>query len=275
MQKKNLWEPIRKTEKYYQRKLLWLFNKVISESIGLDFNNILQNVIELTNSKTFLDFSANFAKTMLTTTNDNVYKTWRHAVLGNTKSQLIYNRLQADINNDVAFELQKLMDENIMYIKSQPVFIAEKIVQIANQYVQEGRRSEEIRNILLRQYPHMTKSKATLIARTEASKASNNLVQVRAQRLNMNWYKWITAKDQRVRTSHAHMNGVIANFNDPPSPEKLIGKKSQGEYNPGNFPNCRCFASIIVDIDLIKFPAKVYYNGQIVRMTRKQFKRII
>lgn len=270
------WEPKRKNERYYQRQLQWLFNQAISAAIGKNFDtDFIENVISIVNSDIFSNFTNKFVDRMLNSTNRDVYKTWRDAVLGNTKGRLLYAARQKEIEESVYQYLKQLNDENVFYIKSQPIDIAQRIVELANQYTQEGKRPEEIRSILQKLYPNMTKVKSTLIARTEASKAANNLVQVRAQNMGLNWYIWKTAKDQRVRDSHKHMDNIIVNFNNPPSPEKLIGKKSQGEYNAGNFPNCRCYSSIIVNLDLIKFPHKVYYNGSIVNMTRSQFERIM
>ena len=267
--------PSRRSERWYQRQLLWLFNQAISQAIGTDLQTMMQNILDITNSDTFLDFSKRFASTMLTSTNQNVYKNWREAVFKSTKSRKLYDNMQAEIHSEVENELQQLMDENVMYIKSQPEYVASRLVALANEMVQRGERPEAIKKRMLEMYPHMTASRATLIARTEASKASTGLVQVRAQKLGMNWYMWKTSKDQRVRNSHKHMENVICNYNNPPSPEALIGKKSQGNYNAGEFPNCRCYASVIVDLDLVSWPAKVYYNGAIIRMTRRQFEGVM
>jgi hypothetical protein len=71
------------------------------------------------------------------------------------------------------------------------------------------------------------------------------------------------------------MQGVIVNWRDPPSPEKLVNEKSVGHYHAGCVFNCRCYAAPVISINDITFPAKVYLGGVIKRMTRKQFEQIM
>lgn len=270
------WEPNRRSEQYYQRRLRWLFDKAISAALGKDYDAIVQNVLGITSSKTFLNFAKKFALSMLFTTNNNTFKTWKEAVLKSTRTQQLYRTRQFEIEGALHDQLEMLMKENVSYIKSQPFDIAQRIVDLTTKYTQEGKRPEEIRAALMKQYPSMTKAKATLIARTEASKAANNLIQVRAQKLGCTAYIWHTSKDQRVRQSHGHMDDVIVFYNNPPSPEALIGVKSTlGAYHAGLAPNCRCYQQPVIDLDVVSFPHKVFWNGSIVSMTRKQFERVM
>jgi uncharacterized protein with gpF-like domain len=71
------------------------------------------------------------------------------------------------------------------------------------------------------------------------------------------------------------MDGVLVHWDDPPSPELLIGEKSVGKYNAGDIWNCRCFAQPVIFLDYITFPAKVYCGGRIVTMTRSQFEAVM
>ena len=91
---------------------------------------------------------------------------------------------------------------------------------------------------------------------------------------------WHSTHDSRVRRSHAHMDGVICAWSNPPSPEALIGEKSVGTYNPGGIWNCRCFAEPI-NPDIIREqlgpgPFKVFRGGtDFQRMTIAQVERMI
>ena len=71
------------------------------------------------------------------------------------------------------------------------------------------------------------------------------------------------------------MNGVLVRFDDPPSPEALIGESSVGKYNAGGIWNCRCYAEPLIDIDDVKWPCRVYSNGNIKSMHKKEFEVII
>ena len=71
------------------------------------------------------------------------------------------------------------------------------------------------------------------------------------------------------------MEGVLVCWNDPPSPEKLINEKFVGYYHAGEIYNCRCYPQPIVKLNFVKWPAKVYYQGKIQRMSRKQFEEIL
>jgi len=211
---------------------------------------------------------------MITMTRKDTGKSWRQAAQKSSHGRKIFELLKNETDNDKTF--QSLLDRNVHYIKSAPIDMAERMVKHVSSAQIAGRRPEEIADELKKLFPHMTKAKAQLIARTESAKASSELVQSRAERLGFNWYIWSSVQDQRVRSSHKHMQGVLVNYNDPPDPEKLAGeKKSYGHYNAGEIFNCRCFASVVFDINEISWPHKVYYNNKIVMMTKAEFKRIM
>ena len=137
-----------------------------------------------------------------------------------------------------------------------------------------GMRPEDLKIDILDRFSDLTEARARLIARTETAKAATTLTRVRAQRIGAEWYVWRTSDDARVRSSHEHMEGVLVSWNDPPSPEKLIGMKDYGAYHAGEFPNCRCYAQPLLDYDEVKWPHKVYLNGRITSMTLANFKKI-
>ena len=71
------------------------------------------------------------------------------------------------------------------------------------------------------------------------------------------------------------MDGVVVSWNDPPSPEKLVGEKAYGEYHAGETFNCRCYPEPILDVDDVNFPAKVYRRGRIQTMKKDEFTRLV
>jgi hypothetical protein len=73
------------------------------------------------------------------------------------------------------------------------------------------------------------------------------------------------------------MEGVLINWNNPPSPEMLSPDGEQahyGYYHAGDTVNCRCYAEVVVNLEYVDFPAKVYRNNSIARMTRGEFQKI-
>lgn len=104
---------------------------------------------------------------------------------------------------------------------------------------------------------------------------SDELTRIRCEKMGIKAYVWRSCQDQRVRPSHANMDGVIVFWSDPPSPEALIGELSIGRYHSGECDGCRCYAEPIINLDLfIKWPCRIYFNGKIDLMTKEQFQAL-
>ncbi|WP_414859012.1 phage minor head protein [Paenibacillus elgii] len=140
----------------------------------------------------------------------------------------------------------------------------------------KGTRASDIAQQIKVLFPEKSEASADLIARTETSKASSALTRARSESMGIYWYVWRTSDDSRVRDAHALMEGVLVKWTNPPSPERLDGeKRTYGHYHCGGIFNCRCYAEPVIDLDLIAWPAKVYYGGRIQKMSRKQFESIM
>lgn len=269
-----VWKPQRRIELDYQKLLYDLFAKSTTAIITSRRRDAIMSMAnKIVNSYWFKDFARSAAYRMITMSRNDTAKSWREAARQSSKGRQIFEALKRETDQDRVF--QQLLSRNMYYIKSAPLEMAERISKHVAEAQIAGRRPEQIAEELQEMYPEMTKAKAKLIARTESAKASAELVQARAQRLGYNWYVWKTSEDQRVRGSHKHMDKVICSYDDPPNPEKLRGERSYGNYNPGEIFNCRCYASVLFDVDDISFPHKVCYNGRISYMTKKQFKEIM
>lgn len=198
--------------------------------------------------------------------------TWRQAATSK-QSRIINAMLRSEISSNARF--LALVRKNARWITQMPQDIAKDITgQAATKYM-NGMRGEELTKHIQAVAPGVSISKAQLVARTETAKTQAAVTQVRSEELGIKWYVWRSSEDQRVRSSHAHMDGVLCSYSAPPAPETLIGEKSQGYYGPGEIFNCRCYAEPLIDEDYIQFPRRVYYNGQIQRMTKKQFLSIM
>lgn len=189
---------------------------------------------------------------------------------------MIYAALQQELQGPVGAILRAQIERNADMIKSLPLKVARQVNEHILRESLKGTRADDIAEQIKQYFPEASKAKANLIARTEVSKTSTAITQARSETMGINWYVWRTALDgQRVRPSHQKMEGVLVKWTDPPSPEALIGlRASLGHYHSGDCPNCRCYPEPVIDLDLVKWPARVYSGGFIQRMTRKQFERI-
>jgi SPP1 gp7 family putative phage head morphogenesis protein len=78
-----------------------------------------------------------------------------------------------------------------------------------------------------------TESRASLIARTETTTLNSRLTEARHRAAGITEFTWSTSKDERVRPSHAAMEGRRFEYASPPvvDGEPLV---------PGQTYNCRC-----------------------------------
>jgi len=201
----------------------------------------------------------------------------------NKDNQKLWNKLSAKMSQELKKELskapaktwmQKYMDDNVGLIKSIPIDAAKRVHKLIkeNQYV--GLRSTDLIDEIMR-IGSISENKAKMIARTETSRYSTALTQMRSESIGADWYVWKAVGDFRTRKGHKRMDGVIVSWNDPPSPEKLVGEKAYGEYHAGETFNCRCYPEVILDVDDVNFPAKVYRSGRIQTMKKDEFTRLV
>lgn len=166
--------------------------------------------------------------------------------------------------------MKRYLEENLTLLQSLPSQAAVRIQKIALEAVKTGGRSKSLIGEIQR-IAEVTENKAKLIARTEVSRMTTGLIQARAEALEIDWYVWRTSEDARVRSSHDLMENVLVNWSDAPSPELLKGKKSNGNYHAGCTFNCRCFPTPLIRYEDVNWPAKVYRNGRIERMSKARF----
>jgi SPP1 gp7 family putative phage head morphogenesis protein len=86
-------------------------------------------------------------------------------------------------------------------------------------------------------------SRAALIARDQTLKLNSHIASDRMQAVGVKTYVWVASRDERVRDSHAALDGQTFAFSDPPVTDERTGARN----NPGQDFQCRCTASPIVD----------------------------
>ncbi|WP_027633374.1 phage minor head protein [Clostridium hydrogeniformans] len=273
---KDLWKPKRRIEEMYKRTLKQIASQIqVKLKDAKTIEEILVELKKAINSPEFSRYADRAAMKMVTSLFADAGHTWRQAARKNSKGKGIYEALKRELNGPIGGSINEQIRRNAHLIKSMPLSISKDITEHVSKEAFKGRRAEYIAEDLQKEIPTMFESKAKLIARTEVSKTSTALTKARCENMGIDWYIWRTSEDQRVRKSHYHMEGVIVNWNNPPSPEALNNEKNVGYYHAGNIYNCRCYPEAVIILDLIKWPSKVYYNGSIVRMTRKQFEEIM
>jgi SPP1 gp7 family putative phage head morphogenesis protein len=202
---------------------------------------------------------------------------WRAAAYKSSNARKIYEALQEEIEHyGLRPILNQIARENANLITSLPLYVSRRLTTKAAELQREGKRPAELERELRKIAPHLANSRIEMIARTSISGAETDMTRARAERIGVEWGVWETSNDQRVRPSHKIMDGVLVRWNDPPSPEALIGQKSTlGRYLAGKCPNCRCAMLPLISLDEVKWPHKIYIWDSIRVMTRAQFTKAV
>lgn len=276
--KYSIWNQTRRIENEYVKSLYTLCDmfRKIAESVGEDQELYRQRMNNFQNSYQYEKFIMSAVKRMVTPLSSINEQTWRKAARKSTRSKFLYGLLIDDIKQNHEAMINDQIITNASLIRTLPNDVAEKVVKNIAEEAIKGKRARSIEKIIRQDTDKHSRASARLIARTEVAKTQSAITKSRAQNLDMNWYVWRTALDgNRVRKSHRLMEGVIVNWNDPPSPEELAGEQSVGHYHAGNIWNCRCYSEVLLDVDDVKWPHKVYRNGQITKMNKTEFMNIM
>ena len=256
-------------------KLTDLFH-YIAFSAGDDKEKYINDMRNFQNSEPFNSFVYSAVRRMVTPIAVQNMRTWRMAAKKATKNPYLYRLLMREINQGLKSDIEIQIEENANLIKTLPTDVAKKVTKDISDMALKGMRASEIAKVIREQTDKHSRASAKLIARTEVSKTTTALTKARCDNLDLHWYVWRTMEDgDRVRKSHRIMEGVLVNWNEPPSPEALAGEKSVGNYHAGNIWNCRCYPEPLIEIDDISWPHKVYTNGKIQIMGKMQFKQMM
>jgi SPP1 gp7 family putative phage head morphogenesis protein len=271
-----LWKPKQRIEKAYQRAITSLLNSVWNNVKGLtDLLEIEQAIRNIVSSKVFKSYAESAAMKMVTGLFTDSGRTWRQASKSNMQGKMIHEMLKKQLAGRVGVGVQEQIDRNARLISTLPLDVANHVTNHIKERSLAGKRSSTIAEEIQQMFPDSSKARAALIARTEVSKTSTALTRARSEDIGIKWYVWKTSEDARVRSSHRHMDDVLIPWNSAPSPERLDGLRSIGNYHAGEIWNCRCYAEPLIDVDYLLWPHKVYYGGQIVVMTQRQFECIM
>ena len=271
-----------KTTRLLQDSFLDTLNKLtdlfhyIAFSAGDDKEKYMNDMRNFQNSEPFNSFVYSAVRRMVTPIAVQNMRTWRMAARKATRNPSLYRMLMREINQGLKSDIEIQIEENANLIKTLPTDVAKKVTKDISDMALKGMRASEIAKVIREQTDKHSRASAKLIARTEVSKTTTALTKARCDNLDLHWYVWRTMEDgDRVRKSHRIMEGVLVNWNEPPSPEALAGEKSVGNYHAGNIWNCRCYPEPLIEIDDISWPHKVYTNGKIQTMGKMQFEQMM
>lgn len=272
----NPWEPKRRIELQLQRSLGKVGERMLADIEGItDPYEITSVISSWLKNMAFHHYADKAAESLVSTLLKSSATTWRMAARENSNGRVIYDALRKELQGPVGGSVALQINRNAEIIKSMPLDIARQVTNYISDETIKGRRAGDIADDILAKFSGMTRNKAALIARTEVSKTSTALTQARCENIGLDWYRWRTSEDGRVRDSHRLMDEVLVKWTDPPSPERLEGLRNPpAPYHAGNIYNCRCYPEPVVNLDYVKWPVKVYRGGAITMMTRSQFEKI-
>ena len=144
-------------------------------------------------------------------------------------------------HGDIGQTMKDAVDANVELITSIPEQYFDRLAETISESWTEGDRHEDLA-VDVAHIGDVTESRAELIARDQTSKMNAAFNKVRQTSVGIEKYTWQTAEDERVRESHAELDGQTFPWDEPPTVD--------GEaVNPGEAINCRCVAAPVLDLD--------------------------
>lgn len=215
---------------------------------------IINSLLRLEESKKFKTFaskvSKELAKKALSSQNSlwkkyfKIAKKRKYIVLPDTYKEFQLAVYKKAVQHN--FKMIKTIPQQVLKVYEYQ-YIDTLIKQVAEGNLPRGSFEKQLKND--------GHKNAKVIARTETAKLQTTITENRSLELGSKAYFWIASNDARTRESHKNMNNVVVFWR--PDNEKPKLDNMQG--NAGEFPNCRCDASPILDErDLIRNNYSVY-----------------
>ncbi len=268
----------RSIEARYTRAINALLKKIEKDVLSQPtVEAALRALDRITRSSFFTKAAEALARRAVTMIAVGEKKTWREAASASARGRQIYNALMKELGKGQMDQvIADAVEKNSLLIKTVPLDLAKRFSELAKENYLQGKRPDEVMEIIQKEAPHLREFEARRIARTESAKASTELVKARAESMGLDFYVWYSCGDERVRDSHRRMHKIVCRWSDPPNPEELFpgpDGRSYGAYHPGGIFNCRCIALPVVDpvLDIV-YPAPFHFHGRIV--TVKSFKAL-
>lgn len=149
-------------------------------------------------------------------------------------------------------QLELFANQNAQLIESLTETQIDRVSGMVQRGLQEGSTYETIAEDIQTSFG-ICRRHAKLIARDQTTKLNGSLTKLRQQELGITEYVWRTGNDERVRPSHAVLEGKICRWDDPtvyrnPGSDKWLKKSSIGgdQVQTSQAVNCRCYPEPII-----------------------------
>ena len=139
--------------------------------------------------------------------------------------------------------LESFRRENVELIGSIAETQLDQVQDVVRTATRTGRRVEQLAKDVEGRFG-VSESRARLIARDQVAKANAQMTQVRQTAAGITRYIWNTSGDERVRETHAELNGQTFEWTDPP-----VTNANGDRNHPGEDYQCRCVALPVLDLD--------------------------
>lgn len=135
--------------------------------------------------------------------------------------------------------LEVALNENTGLIKNAMLDGASSLQDFVGEQIRTnpwdlGKQQKEIQGYLEGAGHEKAKQRARLITRDQNNKIIGKLNETRHRSIGGEEYRWRTSHDERVRDSHAHLDGQIFRWDSPPP-----------EGHPGQAIQCRCVSAFV------------------------------
>lgn len=160
-------------------------------------------------------------------------------------------------------EARAFIQNNVTLIKKLSDDTAREIEGIVMNGFRSGKRIETMKKEILGTPLEPGKfskveHRARLIARDQTSKLWGDLTRLRQQDVGVEMYIWRTAKDERVRPTHAALEGKYCRWDDATVYADTLQEAMAGNWkkrkssmillHPGEDFQCRCYAEAVFEI---------------------------
>ncbi len=268
----------RRIEAEYARRLGRIFNFINRSIVGLSVADAAQKIVAILSTPEFDKLVSTAVVNMVTMVKAQNERSWRAAASRGSYGREIYRHLKSEVSRaKMDTVIRDIVNENALLIKTVPRDTAKRITNRVYEMTLKGYRVPKTMAYVRAEAPWLTSAQARLIARTESAKANAALTEARSREVDAEWYIWRTSKDERVRSSHWYMEGVLVHWDADPNPELLNGEKNRfGNYHAGCCPNCRCYAEPLIDVIQLPNIVRVSMGGASIKtMGKLQFMRSI
>lgn len=144
-----------------------------------------------------------------------------------TNNETLSDFMDASVQENVSF-ITKLKDDYLTEVE-----------RVILQGAKKGSTLKEIRDQLVAR-TGMTLKRAEFIATDQLGTIFGQLTAKRHQDMGVDKFTWSTSGDERVRDTHAELDGKVFSYTDPPT---VNGRK----VLPGEDFRCRCVAEPVFD----------------------------